>query len=213
MMRKIQAWLMMIAFAAVIFGVLYLWWDFDLRWRPHAITKHQDEIASILQGSGWVSPGLAGPKLYMIAYRACPECTRYQQVEFPRLQKAGVDTRVIEIARADLNGQSLSTPAERTTVAELWVNRSWPLFERWISAPIASWTAPGLPPADGDVARTTVVEAGRETIDKLTQLLKDNGLRLAYPTLIWWTKEGVMHGCACTKPGADGPVRRELAAG
>jgi len=212
MMRKIQAWLMMVAFVAAIGGGLYLWWTLDLRWRPHAITKDQAEIAKILDGAGWVSPGLGGPKLYMISFRSSPEGVRFEDANFPALQKAQVDTRVIMIARPDLNGASNSTPAERSTVAELWVNRNWPLFQRWTQAPIANWTAPGVPAADGDVARSAVVEAGRDTVETLKPLLKDNGIRFACPVLIWWAKDGQMRGAAGGNAHADRFVREELGA-
>ena len=184
----------------------------DLRWRPHEITRHQEEIGKILEGSGWVSPGLTGPKLYVIAYRACADCTRFEETQFPDLQKAGVDTRVIAVARADVNGAPKSTAVERSTVAELWVNRNWGLFERWMTAPAESWTAPGVPHADGDMARGSVVEAGRLTVEKLEPLLKDNGINHAYPTLIWWTKAGKMKGCACERAETYQYVRKDLTA-
>lgn len=149
----------------------------------------------------------------MVSYRACPDCVRFAQAELPKLQAAGVDTRVIMIARADRNGISGSTPAERATVAELWVNRDWKLLERWmaLTAPDA-WSATGIPPADGDVARTAVIEAGRKAVEDLTPPLKANGVRLAYPVLIWWTKAGVMRGCACERAQSWRFVERELGA-
>jgi hypothetical protein len=213
MMRKLQAWAMMIVFVGVIVGGLYLWWNLDLRWRPHEITKNQAEIARILDGSGWVSPGGSGPKLYLIAYRDCDACARYEASELPALQKAGVDTRVIMIARPDLNGLAKSTPAERSTVAELWVNRKWDLLQRWTAAPAGAWTAAGIPAADGDVARSAVVEAGRDMVDKLTPLIKANGIAFAYPTLVWWSKDGKMEGCACGASQSWRRVRLDLGAG
>jgi hypothetical protein len=78
-----------------------------------------------------------------------------------------VDTRVDQIARRDLNGVAQSTPAERATIAELWLNRSWPLMEQWEAVQADTWTAPGIAPADGDMARTAVVEAGRKLVDDL----------------------------------------------
>ena len=150
-MNKLIVWFVLAAVVAV--GALGAYWWFDLRWRPKTITKHQAEIARILEQSGWVSPGLTGPKLYMIGFRSCPDCVRLKAEEFPRFHKAGVDTRVIEVARRDVNGVAKSTPIERTTVAELWINRSWALQESWDSVPIEAWKAQGLPPADGDIAR------------------------------------------------------------
>ena len=210
MMKRIQAWTLLVLFALAIGGVLYLWWSLDLRWRPRVIGKRQAEIAKALETAGWVSPGLTGPKLYVVAYRGCADCDRYAAAEFPALQKAGVDTRVILIARPDLNGQAQSTAAERATVAELWANRNWGLYQRWSANPAASWTAQSVPAADGDVARTAVIEAGRDMVARLTPLLKANGVRFAYPMLVWWTKDGKMEACACTSPRLWPPVRRDL---
>lgn len=210
-MNKLIIWFVLIA--VVVIGAVGTYWWFDLRWRPKTITRHQAEIAQILEQAGWVSPGLTGPKLYMVGFRSCPDCVRLKAEEFPKFHKAGVDTRVIEIARGEYNGVMKSTPVERTTVAELWINRSWPLLERWDAVPVDAWTAEGLPPADGDMARTAVVVAGRDMVDKLRPLLKDNGVTFAYPLLVWWTKDGVMRGCACEKRETYRFVRRELGAG
>lgn len=210
MMRKILAWTLMVLFAVVIAGGLYLWWRLDLRWRPHVVGRNQAEIGKVLEGAGWVSPGLAGSKLYVIAYRDCAACARYAAAEFPALQKAGVDTRVILIARSDQNGQPKSTAVERSTVAELWVNRNWGLYQRWMASPPGAWTAAGIPPADGDVARSAVVEAGRDMADKLRPLLKANGVAFAYPVLVWWTRDDKMEGCACRSPQSWAYVRKDL---
>jgi hypothetical protein len=211
-MRAIRNTLLVILVlgAAVVGG--YAYWDLEYRWRPHVIAKHQDEIAKILEASGWVSRGPAGLKLYLIAYRGCEDCARFEQSELPVLQGAGVDTRVIMIARADVNGQAKSTAAERSTVAELWVNRSWKLYEKWSAAPVDNWPAQAIAPADGDAARSAVVEAGRAVVSRLKPLLADNGIRPGYPILIWWAKDGRMEGCACQDPHTYRFVRRDLGA-
>ncbi|HEX6860258.1 MAG TPA: hypothetical protein VF138_08695 [Caulobacteraceae bacterium] len=209
-MRKLAIWLTIIGLAAAALYGAY-WW-YDLRWRPKTITEHQDQIAELLSEAGWVSPGAKGPVLYMVSFRTCPDCIRFKNEEFPRLHKAGVDTRLIEIARRDRNGMPKSTPAERATVAELWLNRSWALSEQWDKTPVDAWTAQGIAPADGDTARTAVVEAGRELVDKLQPLLKDNGIDFAYPLLIWWNEKGEMRGCACEKRETYRFVREELGA-
>lgn len=209
-MKRFQLWAVLVLIAAVAGGGGWAWWNYDLRWRPKTITRHQDEIARILETSGWVSPGKTGPKLYMVSFRTCPDCVRYMAEEFPLLQAAEVDTRVIEIARRDYNGVPKSTAAERATVAELWLNRSWALLQRWEATPAEAWTGAGIAPADGDMARTAVVEAGRKMVDDLQPLLKANGIDFAYPTLIWWTKDGKMRGCACEKRETYRYVRQEL---
>ena len=203
---KVLALLLLTAVMAGLYG----WWHLDLRWRPNQVTRHQAEIARILEQSGWVSPGFDGPKLYMVGFRSCPDCMRFKLEQWPKLHTAKVDTRIIEVARADLNGVAQSTPAERSAVAELWVNRSWALSQTWDATPIDAWTARGIIPADTDVARTAVIEAGRDMVTKLRPLLKANGITFAYPLLIWWDKDGTMRGCACEKRETQGYALRDL---
>lgn len=209
-MKNWKLWAGLAAVVVVIGAGWWAWWNFELRWRPKTITKNQAEIAKILEGSGWVSPGLKGPKLYMISFRTCPDCVRFKKEEYPKLHKAGIDTRLIEIARADRNGVPKSTPVERATVAELWINRSWALSEKWDATPVDAWTAPGLKPADGDIARTAVIEAGRKSVEDLVPLLKANGVNFAYPLLVWWTPDGQMKACACEKRETYRFVRKDL---
>ena len=211
-MKNWKLWAGLAAVVVVIGAGWWALWNFELRWRPKTITKNQAEIAKILESSGWVSPGLKGPKLYMVSFRTCPDCIRFKKEEYPGLHKAGVDTRLIEIARADRNGVAKSTPVERATVAELWLNRSWALSEKWDNTPVDAWTAPGLKPADGDMARTAVIEAGRKSVEDLRPLLKANGVNFAYPLLVWWTPDGKMKACACEKRETYRFVRKDLGA-
>ncbi len=214
-MNKLKLWGGAILVLLIVGGGLYGWWALDLRWRPHTITRHQAEIAQMLQRSGWVSPGLKGPALYEIGFRTCPDCLRLRLQEFPKYRKAGVDTRVIMIARGDYNGLAKSTPAERSTVAELWVNRRWDLLEAWENTPPDAWTAGGIPVADNDAARTAVVEQARQLVKDITPLLASNGVDnngFRYPTLVWWDKQGRMRACACEKRETYRFVRKELGA-
>lgn len=209
-MRKLKLWAA-VAVLVLVTGLI-AWWALDLRWRPKTIDKHASEIARILESAGWVSPGHDGPKLYMISFRSCPDCLRFEKEAFPRLHRKKVDTRVIVMARRDENGVERSTPVERATVAQLWITQSWPLFEAWHGVAHEAWAGPGIPPADGDMARTAVIEAGRNMVDDLMPLLRDNGIDFHYPLLVWWTKDGEMHGCACEKPQAYRRAIRGLGA-
>lgn len=195
-MKIFGRWVLGILIVAALLAGGWWWWKTDLQWRPKTITKKQAEITRLLEGAGWVSPGLKGQKLYMVSFRSCPDCVVFKREYFPRLHAAGVDTRLIEFARRDYKGVPRSTAIERTTVAELWVNRSWALSERWDATPIDAWTAEGIPAADGDAARSAVIEAGRKFNDDLKVLLKANGVTLAYPTFVWWDKQGRMRTLA-----------------
>lgn len=209
-MRTFRIWAMLILVLAATGGGGWALWNYDLKWRPHTVHRHQAEIAAMLQSAGWVSPGLKGKTLYMVSFRTCPDCVRFMAEEFPALHAANVDTRVIEIARRDRNGVAKSSPAERATVAQLWLYRDWRLLQAWEATPAEAWKAPGLPPADGDAARTAVVEVGRRTVENLTPLLKSNGVRFAYPLLVWWNDKGEMRSCACERRETYRFVRREL---
>jgi hypothetical protein len=218
-MRRFLLILGLSAVVVVAGAAVYLMWDLDWRWRPHTITRRQAEIAQALDQSGWVSPHLTGPKLYVILYDGCEPCQTELPKAVPKLQAADVDTRMIVIARPDQNGQALSTPQDRALTAELWTNRGWKLFQQTFPAiagappaPPATVRPPPVPPADGDAARSAVIEVGRQLVTSLSGQLKDNGLRFDYPTLIWWTKDGRMRACACTAPQSYGFVEKELGA-
>jgi hypothetical protein len=176
-MRKVLVWASLLAVVSVV--GLGAYWALELRWRPRTIERDRAEIERLLESAGWVSPGLPGPTLYMLSFRTCPDCIRYKETEFPKLQAAQVDTRVIVYARPDTEGIANSTPAERATVAQLWSDRpgGWALLQRWMTTPPSAWTAPGIAPADGDVARTAIVERGRSFIDQMEPLLERNGSR------------------------------------
>lgn len=206
-MRK---WILGLTALCLVASALFLWWRQDLRWRPRDLKTEGPEIARLLEGAGWVSPGLNGPTLYMVSFRSCPACLAFKARAFPALQAAGVDTRVIEIAQRDSGDTPRSTPQERATVAELWIGRRWALLQAWERVPPAAWTAPGIAPADGDPARTAAVEAGRRLVDRLEPLLARNGVSFAYPTLVWWTKDGRMRGCTCEKAHTLKFVLKEL---
>src|SRR4051794_31778165 len=111
-MKAFRLWASVVLIVAILGGGYWALWNYDLRWRPKTITKNQAEIAKILEQSGWVSPGNKGAKLYMVSYRTCSDCVRFEKQEFPKLHKVGVDTRVIVIARADKNGVENSTAPE-----------------------------------------------------------------------------------------------------
>jgi hypothetical protein len=171
----------------------------------HTITKDKAKILRMLNQSGWVSPHLKGKPLWMISFRSCPDCIRFEKEQFDDLHKAGVDTRVIMVAR-----RAKSTPAERTGVGELWANRSWKTYEDWTSIPVDAFTGEGMKSGDDDKSRAALVEKGRKFIDDLTPLLAENGLPMHYPTLIWADAKGRLRGCACEERETYSFFRKDL---
>ena len=206
--RRPAAYLALTIGCALVFGASAIgaWWQADARWRPHTLVRHRAEIETLLNQAGWVSPGLSpSHALYMVSFRSCTDCIRFEKEEFPRLHASGVDTRVIVVAR-----RSYSDAPERAGVAELWRGRSWKTYEGWTSIPVSAWTAEGLPTAEADPASAALVEKSRLFIDRIRPLLAENGVTLAYPTLIWRDAEGHLRGCACESRETYRFVRSEL---
>ncbi len=173
----------------------------------HDLDKDAPKIEALLRRAGWVSPHRPGRALYMISFRSCPDCIRFETEEFPALHEANVDTRVIMVAR-----RAKSTLPERSGVAELWASRDWSTYERWTQTPVDAWTAEGLKSADADPERAALVERGRALVEALTPLLAENGVELRYPTLIWKTRDGRLRGCACEQRETYRYILSELGA-
>ena len=176
----------------------WAYWNFYARFQPVTVARNQAEIQRLLDEASWVSAGGGGQPLYVIGYRDSAASQRYEREETDKLRAAGVEVRVVVFARPDKEGQALSTPAERATVAELWLSRDWSLYQRWTATPAANWTAAGIPAADGNLARSAVVDASRAFVVKLTGLLRDAGVPTGYPLVIWRDRDGFMKACACS---------------
>lgn len=196
---------------AAIGGAMWLWWRLDLRGDPHTIRKDQASLASALQRAGWVSPHINGKPVYVLVTGSCPACARIETGALEDLQSHGLDTRVIVVAPADRDGKAMSTTADRAAVAEFWINRNWGLYQRW-RAPSAT-TMAGIAPADGDAARTAVVETARVSAATIAELLKHNGVAFGYPMAIWWNKDGAMRASLLDNGVAAGKAKQEIEAG
>ena len=184
--------------AAVAGGLFWAYEYFWARFQPTILTKDAAQIQRLLDEGDWVSPGRTGRVLYMVTYRDCDGCLAYQRQEFPKLAAANVDTRVLVFVRPDEAGEALSSPGERATVAELWINRSWDFYQTWTASSEGDWAPKGLRPADGDWARSAVVNATHFYVDKLVSLLHENGLNGLDPILIWRDQKGRLKACSCT---------------
>ena len=177
-MRRFLIWsALAVAIGLAIAGTGYwAYWNFYARFQPVTVTRNQADIQRLLDEASWLSGGGGGEPLYVIGYRDSASFQRYQREEADRLRAGGVEMRVIAFARPDREGAPQSTPSERSTIAELWLSRDWSLYERWMATPARSWTAAGIPDADGNLARTAVVEASHQFTIRLNDLLRDAGV-------------------------------------
>ena len=198
-MRRFLIWsaLAVVIGLALAGGGYWAYWNFYARFQPVTISRNQAEIQRLLDEASWVTGGGGGEPLYLIGYRDSASTQRYEREETEKLRAGGVEARVIVYARPDREGQVQSTPAERATVAELWLSRDWSLYQRWTATPSRNWTAAGIPVADGNLARSAVVEASRQFVTRLNDLLRDAGAPTGYPLVIWRDRDGFMKACAC----------------
>jgi hypothetical protein len=213
-MRKFFLWaaLALLIISTVVGVGWWAYWNYFERYKPITVEKEQAAIQKLLDSAGYVSSGTEGPPLYVVTFRDCKECSTYEDQEFPKFAAIGVDRRVIAFAPADVEGLQKSTPAERSTIAELWLNRNWSLYEAWRTTPVKAWAAPGIRPADGDLARSAVVQASRDFKDQLEPLLRANGVEVRYPIVMWRDKDNKLKVCACSDEKMYHFVREDLGA-
>ena len=208
-MRGLRRWTVFIGLLVVIGGGFWLLWRLELRGSPRTLNRDQPAIAHLLESAAWVGPQTNGRPAYLVVYGGCPGCSAAEAM-FTAAADKGASPKFIAIARADLNGQSRSTPDDRADVAELWLNRNYGFWQKWAAS---GGSLPGAPPADGDAARTAVVQAGRATADQLKTLLQQNGAKFAYPLAIWWDKTGAMRTSVLDNAPALRKARHEIEGG
>lgn len=213
-MRRVLIWSILTAIVAVVLiGVGYwAYWNFFARFQPVTVTQNQAEIQQLLDEASWVSEGAGGRPVYVVGYRDSAAMDRYLREEAPRLKAGGAEPRFILFARPDREGMAQSTAAERATIAELWLTRDWRLFQRWTSTPPRSWTAQGVPAADGNLAREAVVEAARGFDARLRELLEPSDVAAIHPLILWRDRDGFLKACACADARGWPFIRDDLGA-
>lgn len=211
-MRRFFVWSALAALIGLVLagGGYWGYWNFYARFQPVLIDRNQAEIQKLLDEATWLSTGGGGVPLYIVGYRDSAAMQRYEREEIPKLRAGGVEARIIVFARADREGLTQSTAAERATVAELWLTRDWSLYQRWTATPSRQWTAAGIPMADGNLARLAVVDAGRDFVDRLSILVGDAGLQVRYPLILWRDRDGYLKACACSDARSWAFIRDDL---
>ena len=175
-----------------------------------AITAQSAELSALLDNMAWVSPGLSNTRaLYEISFRTCPACIAYHKVEFPRLQKQGVDTRLFIYARE----AERTPPQERAVIAELYKTRNWQLAQDWYAhaSPKAYYAKmKNIPDTDGNPERTASIAKGQQQIRELYSILAANDVEMATPTLLWQDTRGAWKVVVGSNPVTNAHIRKQF---
>lgn len=216
MSRKFLLWAMaLVVILPALLGTGYwLYWDRFIRYAPVTIEGAENQLAvqTLLDQGDYLSPGKTDKWVYLITYRNCKPCRDYETREIPKLMAAGVEPRIIVYALPDDKGIRRSTPEERSTVAELWLTRNWAFYQAWQSATDATWTAEGLPSADTDWARRSVVIGAQDYVNQMANQLSASKVAVSFPLVIWRDKNNQLKACACTNDQSYHFIREDLGA-
>jgi hypothetical protein len=159
-----------------------------------------DRVWALLKEANYVSPNYPAASgssraVYLITYKGCKACAAYENSEFPKLRAAGVDTRVYVFTPPAVQPPAGQTKVDNAAIVELWLNRDWALYQRWINDP--KFTGDGVPPAD-DMARKYVLMATKDFYTEiLAELPAKKPTDLHAPFVIVADKDGKAAVCFC----------------
>jgi len=132
------------------------------------ITQDVDTLDGILAEIAFTSPHTEDSHIYQISFRTCPPCIQAHKNMLPKLQEAGVETRLVTIAR-----RGNSTADERAAVVEN-ARRGWSFTQAW-------WE---------DNSPRRELERLQYNTAHLARVFAKNGKRFAFPTFIWQGQDG-----------------------
>lgn len=212
-MRRFLIWSGLAALVGLVLAVIGVWayGHFYARFQPVTIDRNQAEVESLLQQASWIADAEGGePPVYVVGAHDDAMMRTWLDEEADKVRAAGAQVRVIVFLPQGQDGKAGGSPAERATLAQLWLGRDPMLLQQWLDTPRERWRAPGIPAADGNLARTAVARASGQFFDDLSDLLGRAGVRVGRPLVIWRDREGFLKACACSDRRSWAFVRDDL---
>ena len=166
-----------------------------------------DQLEAALTEAKWVSPGTSDTAaLYQVSFRTCPPCIAYHEEQFPKLTDNGVDTRLLSFAR-----RKTVSDAEKATLADVYAGRDWALSAKWWakSSPSEFYAANYSDAKATDEIELAVAQ-GKASVDALRDVLKANGVKMAFPTHIWQNADGEWRVNVGYSPSSSKVILNEL---
>lgn len=164
---------------------------FDLHGRraaaPLVIAVDKADLEEALEAAPWVSSGIEegdeglapieNPTvLWIVTAPHCKPCRAFERESLPHLLDAGVETRVILVAPRSL----ADTSREAREIAVLTKSRDWTALHLWLQENGDAAMTP-LEPAETE----GVLEWGRQSGERIEDVLKRNDVKLSAPALFW----------------------------
>jgi len=178
---------------------------------PVTLTQATADLEAVLENIAYTHPKTqGGPVMYQISFRTCPPCIQSHENILPKLQNAGVETRLVTTAR-----RSQSTAKERAAVVENIRRQDWSFTQKWWAGrhPRRFYAQTELPPVEGDSGREADLKKLQSHVDALAQVLAQNGQVFAFPTLIWQAKDGSYKAAIGYNPSLSAQIISDVKGG
>jgi len=173
---------------------------------PVALTQSESRLEALLQRIAYTSPNVEADSkaaMYQVSFRTCPPCIQSHENILPKLEAAGIETRLVTTAR-----RGRSTADERAAVSENARRRDWSFTQRWWAdrSPNRFYGRENLPPVEGDAQRETDLAQLQDDVDELVQILAINGVDFAFPALLWRSQDGTYKAAIGYNPGLSAHI-------
>jgi hypothetical protein len=138
---------------------------------PVTLVSETEEIADALADSPWTGSESTGPIVWAFTRPDC-DCGRLTPEAVAALSDEEMEIRMVVIAPRDMS----QPPADVAALAEA---RDWGTLERWAEGERVAAQTPDAATQEG------YVEWGRASWDRLSALLRANGIDPRLPLLVW----------------------------
>jgi hypothetical protein len=173
---------------------------------PAAIASRSDALGEALAQAPWLGPETIAPELWLVTRPDCRACAQFEANVLHDLASSHVGVRVVVVAPREL-GDRFEHP--QRFAAALARTRDWSAVKVWGEA------AGRLDPQRvALIEEPSVVEGyvewGRASLDRMNEILTENGVEPELPMLLW-RRGGEWRVLTGAKALSIDPVRRDMA--
>lgn len=141
---------------------------------PVTLISGSESMTDALLDAPWLGPENEGPVVWAFTSAECPSCGALPPTVLAALADDGVDVRIVAVAARE--GANALTVRSAAALAHA---RDWNTLRDWSGA------APLEPTTADEAAVEGYAEWGRASYDRVSALLRANGVEPQLPVLIW----------------------------